>query len=82
MWHVGLWEKRETYVVGEAEGKTSRRDRRIILKVILKNIVWGCEQDLFGSEYGPVMAPVKVKFSSLQALEALRVVRGWGSHIF
>jgi hypothetical protein len=25
---------------------------------------------------------VKVKFSPLQALEALRVVRGWGSHIF
>jgi hypothetical protein len=24
----------------------------------------------------------KVKFSPLQALEALRVVRGWGSHIF
>jgi hypothetical protein len=25
---------------------------------------------------------VKVRFSPLQALEALRVVRGWGSHIF
>jgi hypothetical protein len=25
---------------------------------------------------------VKVKFSPLQALEALRGVRGWGSHIF
>jgi hypothetical protein len=24
----------------------------------------------------------KAKFSPLQALEALRVVRGWGSHIF
>jgi hypothetical protein len=25
---------------------------------------------------------IKVKFSPLQGLEALRVVRGWGSHIF
>jgi hypothetical protein len=29
-----------------------------------------------------MMVKGKVKFSPLQALEALRVVRGWGSHIF
>jgi hypothetical protein len=43
--------------------------------------VWGAEEGAQNRpwSYGKVK---KVKFSPLQALEALRVVRGWGSHIF
>jgi hypothetical protein len=54
----------------------------VVLSTLIQLII--IEDRVVGRKYTACrkLVKVKVKFSPLQALEALRVVRGWGSHIF